>query len=571
MLRTLRIRDLAVVEDVTIEFGAGLNLLTGETGAGKSIVVQALGLVAGARADRDAVRAGAERAVVEALFEISDNSPLPGWADEHGLEPIVDRQFLVRREVSVTGTGRAFANGSPVTQVLLREAGRLLVDLHGQHDHVRLLEADRQIELLDRFGGSERLAAEVAEAFVAVGAAEEELAAWTERLARREDRLDQLRRTVREIDAVAPREGEWEALASERRLLRSASRVAEGCQEILASTRDGDESAVDRVTRAARRAEELAEIDPTLLGAVERLRSAAIEIADVASEFEILRARLQYEPGHLDQIETRTAALQQLFLRHAADETGLLDLRASAAAEIAQLDDVDASRASREKALAEVLARYVAAAAQLTERRAAAAGGLSAAVTGELEAVALAGAVFEVQLDPRLVDGAPVRHRRGGERVEFVFAANPGEPARGIATAASGGELSRLLLALHVVLGPTLGADVAVFDEVDAGVGGTIAYAVGARLAEVAQGRQVICVSHLPQIAAWADRHLGVSKSVSDGRTRIRIESLASDERIEELARMLAGRRATASSRQHAAELLRTTEEASEALQRRRA
>jgi len=553
MLRTLRIRNLAIIEDLAVEFGPGLNVLTGETGAGKSIVIDALGLAAGARAERTLVREGEQRLCVEALFQFLAHGAAAGWLAERGLLAPEATELLVRREVPQDGSGRAWIDGTPATQALLRELGAVLVSLHGQHAHRQRIEEPRQLALLDGFGGHEEAGDAVRRAAQALLGARERQAELRSRGAAREARAEELRRVVREVEGLAPRPGELEAIERERRLLQNASRVTALVDQALALCDRGEPSARGLAAAAAARAGELAGLDPALEPAAARLAAATVELQDLGRELSSYAERRSWDPGRLDEIETRRAELRRLCLRHATDEAGLLALATRAAAELAEIGALDESLAAAELERSRAAEQYAAAAGRLTALRRAAAPKLAAAVQAQLAALALGRARFEVALEP--LDGHE-GDARGAERATLLLAANAGEPLRPLSDVASGGELSRILLALHVVGGGPDGDGVQVFDEADAGVGGAVADAVGARLARLARRRQVLCVTHLPQIAAWADRHLRVSKAVAGGRTRTTVEALEGPRRVDELARMLDGRRRTPTSRRHASELL---------------
>ncbi|HEX6852416.1 MAG TPA: DNA repair protein RecN [Candidatus Polarisedimenticolaceae bacterium] len=549
MLRTLRIRNVAVVEELTVEFGAGLNVLTGETGAGKSILVDALGLAAGERSSASLVRSGSDRAIVEAVFEPPFPSPLEALLDARGVERGEDG-LVVKREVASSGGGRVFVNGSPTTVAVLREIGGLLVELHGQHEHQSLLAGDRQLDLLDARAGAAEAADRVAAAWDERRRKREALEHLRDAARDREARIATLREVVREIDALDPRPGERERLDRERRVLQHAERVARLLEEATDALHEGEPSAAALAASAARRVAELAEIDPGLAELARRVETARLELQDAGATLGAWRDRADFDPARLEGIATRLAALDRLLLRYGPDEEAALATREAAEAERAQLEDVDRSIEQAERAAEEAEAAYAAAAKALSERRRAAAAVLSREVETQLGALALVKARFAVALR----EGPP--GPRGAERAEFLLAANPGEPSRPLAQTASGGELSRVMLALHLVLEGAGSGRVLVFDEVDAGVGGAVAAAVGARLGTLAGRHQVLCVTHLPQVAAHASRHYHVRKRVAEGRTSTDICALDGAARVEELARMLGGRELTEGARRNAEELL---------------
>ena len=562
MLRTLRIRNLAIIEDLTVPFEPGLNAFTGETGAGKSMLIDALGLVVGARADRGAVRHGAERAVVEALFDGFDDPAWAELADSLGFEPD-DGQLLIRREIAAGGGHRILINGSPCTLAPLRTLGEQLLSVQGQHEAAGLARPERQLTLLDRFGGHGQLLEAVRAAHSALLASEQQRDAL---LAAREQRTTEqtrLQAILAEIDEVSPRPGELEQLNRERSRLRHAEELHSLSRSALEALHDAEPSAVGRVAEALRAAERLAEIDPDLSEIAQRLEAARLELQDLALTFrDGAAAEATSTPGRLESVERRRAAIERLLLHYGEDVEAVLAARQSAADRLEQLQDGGRALQALEAQIAAAEKGYAKAARALGRERKRAASRLEQGVAEQLGALALASARLKVLLEPatgRAVDhgrGAPVAvSPRGAERVAMRFAPNPGEPPAALGKIASGGELSRLLLALHVA---GRGADEAVliFDEVDAGVGGAVADAVGSRLASVAQGRQVLCVTHAPQVAAHASHHVHLLKRVERGRTRVVAEVLDRDQRIEELARMLGGPKRSRTSRDHAAELL---------------
>jgi len=561
MLRTLRIRQLAVIEDLEVEFGPGFNVLTGETGAGKSILLGALGLAAGERADAGQVRAGSERAVVEAEIDLEGREDLRDLLDSHGIDAAEGR-LLVRREVAASGGGRVFLNGSPSTVAVLRTVADELVEMHAQNDRAELLSPDRHQDVLDELAaaGSERAA--VLAAWRAVAAAEERLLSLQAAAKDRDARREILARQLREIDAARVEPGEGEALERERRVLQNAGRVSELLEDAVGLLHEGERTATSLAARAAKRAADLAAIDPGLADLAARIESARIELDDAGAALRDYRDRAAFEPGRLEAVEERSALLESLRLRYGASEEAVLAFREDAAAELATLESLDEETARAEGAVREAEERYLAAAAALTRLRAAAASRLSESVEGQLRALALPRAKFTVRLSPAkgraLAGGVPL-HARGAERVELLLAANPGEESRPLHRAASGGELSRVMLAVHAVAESAGAGRILVFDEVDQGVGGAVADAVGSRLRRLASRHQVLCVTHLPQVAAHATRQYQVRKTVAGGRTHVAIASLTEAERVEELARMLGGREVTTASRRNAEDLLAAT------------
>ncbi|NIM01047.1 MAG: DNA repair protein RecN [Acidobacteria bacterium] len=552
MLLTLRIRQFVLVDDWTLEFQPGLTLLTGETGAGKSILVNALGWIAGERADRGLVRKGADSAVVEAAFELDERSPAIDWAADRGFDEIVEeRQVVIRREVRAEGSGKIRLNGSPCTLAMLRELGGRLLELHGQHDQQSLLSPERHLELIDRFGGHGKETAAVAAAFGNLEQAQKTRQNLQDRSTDRLRRAAELRADLAAIETVAPEPGEAERLDTERRVQANAVKLGEWLGTALAAARDGEPSAASLAAIAERAAREAAEVDPALVAAAEQFAAAGVELEDAASVLRDYRAHVSLEPGRLDEIETRRGQLKDLFLRFGPTERAVLDHAEVLREELDTLDQLDDALEAAAEAVLTAERDYTTAATRLTRARERAAKQLVPRVETELAELAMAKARFDVAWSPT---DAPTLH--GAEGAMFRLEANPGEGLRPLHKVASGGELSRVMLALHAVLENAGGGRVLIFDEVDTGVGGAVADAIGSRLAGLARRHQALCVTHLPQVAAYADGHLRISKRDRAGRTLASIESLDRDTRVEELARMLAGREPTSVSRRHATELL---------------
>ncbi|HEY3100046.1 MAG TPA: DNA repair protein RecN [Methylomirabilota bacterium] len=551
MLRELRIRNFAVVENVAVPFAPGFNVLTGETGAGKSILVDAILLVRGARAQTDVIRADAEMATVEAVFEASDGAF--ATLDEAGL-PLENGEVVIRRELSRSGRHRAFVNDAAVTVGLLERLGDALVQVHGQHEHQRLLEPARQLGVLDRFADAEPLCDRFAALFAKHAEARAELERRRGAGRDRAQRQDLLRFQVSELDAARVRVGEEDELRTERRRLQHAERFAAGLQEVGSLLQDDAASATARLARAARVLSDLGRLDPAFAAPVETLDAARVHVEDTLAAVRGLRDTIVFEPGRLEAIDERLDALTRLKRKYGDSEEALLRFRADAAAELDRLERHEEVLAEDERRLAELEAEMVSAAHALGAARRDAAANLGPRVQRELRQLGMDRAAFEVAT----IELAPADWGlQGGERVEFRFTANAGEPTRPLARIASGGELARTMLALQVVLSGDDGAPTMVFDEVDAGIGGRAASVVGDKLAALGGSRQVLCVTHLAPIAALADHHVRVAKSVRAGRTRATTAVVAGDERAAEIARMLGGDASAAAALDHARALLR--------------
>jgi DNA repair protein RecN (Recombination protein N) len=554
MLRELRIKNFAVIETVTVSFQSGLNVLTGETGAGKSILVDAILLIRGARAQTDVIRADTETATVEAVFDGAGRRRLAAILEAAGLG-LDDDQLVIRRELSRSGRHRAFVNDSPVTVGLLERLGDELVDVHGQHEHQRLREPASQLDLLDRFAGAETAAAEVARLFEKYRAAGEEGQRLRTAERDRAQREDVLRFQLSELEAARIRAGEEEELRDERRRLQNAERLAKGLVETTALLVEDPDAATGRVVRAARLLRELGRIDPAFGAPADLLDTAAAHLEEALLAVRALHQRGEADPARLEAIDDRLDALGRLKRKYGDTEETLLAFRDSAASELERLQRHVEVLAAAERRLAEARTELMARAAALSQARAGAATRLGGLVQRELRGLGMDRARFELAVER---DGEDQVTARGLDRVEFHFTANPGEEPKPLARIASGGELSRTMLALQAVVAAAERIPTMIFDEVDAGIGGRVAAAVADKLAAAATGRQVLCVTHLPQIAARATRHLGVVKAVRAGRSRATVHVLTGADRVEEIARMLGGQAPSEAVRRHARELLGT-------------
>ncbi|HEV8437888.1 MAG TPA: DNA repair protein RecN [Methylomirabilota bacterium] len=562
MLRELRIRNLAVVEEVVVPLQSGFNVLTGETGAGKSILVDAILLILGARAQPDLIRSGEESAVVEALFEVEQSGPVAALLDEAG-HRLADGQLVVKRELGRSGRHRVFVNDGTATVGLLERLGEHLVELHGQHEHQRLMEPGRQLELLDRFaecvGQRERVTGLVHrwhEARSALLRLREEI----RESARQEDLY---RFQLSEIDAVRLRDGEEDDLRTEQRRLQHAERIMSGLHDVMALLHDDDHAASARLSRAAGLLRALSRLDSEAEAPVDGLDAALAHLEDAVARVRSLRDRAVADPARLAEVEARLDAITKLKRKYGETEEAILTYRQQIAAALDRIGSEDALIAERERE-AQALAESAAAEARkLSETRERAAVRLERQIQREVRGLGMEHCRFRVALSreaagaEQLGSGGWRLGPRGAESAEFLLSANPGEDLRPLAKVISGGELSRTMLAVKSILAAADETPTLVFDEVDAGIGGRVADVVGQRLRQTARGRQVLCVTHLAPIAAHAAHHLLVDKRVSRGSTRTSVTALDEAGRVEELARMLGGERVTDTSRRHARELLK--------------
>ena len=567
MLIELRLRNLAVIEEVTVPFGPGLNAVTGETGAGKSIVVDAILLVMGARAQPDLIRSGADSAVIEALFELPPDHPAAEVLEAAG-HSAPDGALVLKREISRAGRHRVFVNDSPATVALLERLGESLVELHGQHEHQRLMEPARQLDLLDRFADAEETRTRVGAQVREWEAARAELARVRAEAREGARQQDLYRFQLSEIDALALRDGEEDELRAERRRLQHTERIASGLAEVTGLLYDDAQSAAARLHRAGTVLRELAGYDPELGAPAEALGEAEAYLEDVIGRARALRDRAPFDPERLGEIDDRLDAIGKLKRKYGDSVEAIAGFRGRIASTLDQIDRHDEVVAELEARVARTGESAGVSALALAETRAAAARRLERLIQAELRGLGMEHARFRVGLrrepagEGELAAGSGRWRvgRRGVDTAEFLFSANPGEDPRPLAKVVSGGELSRTMLAVRTVLSASGDVPTMVFDEVDAGIGGRVAEVVGQKLAQTARGRQVLCVTHLAPIAVYAAQHLRVEKKVGRGTTRTTVAPLAAADRIEELARMLGGERVTDATRRAARELFRSAQ-----------
>jgi DNA repair protein RecN (Recombination protein N) len=547
----LSVRDFAIVDALDLEFERGFTALTGETGAGKSILVDALELVLGGRADPTAVRSGSERAEVVAEFAVERLPAAQAWLAESALEGDEGR-LLLRRVVDRGGRSRAFINGTAATIQQLGEVGELVLDIHGQHAHQSLVRANAQRDLLDTHAGLGALAREVGTAFrewqrLARARAEQE----THAAARAAER-EQLAWQVDELTKLAARPGEWDDVQAEQSRLAHAASLIEGARAALDAISESDDAASSAIGAAASRLRALTDYDAALAEPVALLDGAAAQIEEAAHALRRYADRVELDPGRLAEVERRLEALHSTARKLRVGPETLPEVAERLAARLAELEaasDVDALREQEDAAKQ----RYAQIAAKLSAERRQAATKLARQVTAAMKELAMTGGKLEVALHALEAGSA-----RGNESVDLLVSTNPGVEPRPLAKVASGGELSRISLAIQVITAKAAAVPTLVFDEVDSGIGGAVAEVVGRKLKLLGGERQVLCVTHLPQVAAQADHQWSVAKLTVNGATRSRVTVLDADERVEEVARMLGGMKITDTSREHAREMLRS-------------
>jgi len=560
MLVELRIRNFAIIEEAAFEFGPGLNVLTGETGAGKTIILSALGLLLGGRASPELVRPDAREAVIEGLFELEGETAIPAFSPESRAAD--QSELLIRRAIAEGGRSRVTINCELATvQTLARLAGAL-VQVYGQHEQQSLLRAESHETILDRYAGLEKPLARYRELY----ARAHELKARVEQLARlereRANLIELARFRVAELERAQLVAGEDEALASERAVLANAARLGAAAHEAEEMLYGAEGAAVDIIARAETRLSEAAELDAKLAEPLEMLRSARANLEEAARALAGYAEKIEADPARLEQVENRLQELTRLKRKYGGSIDEALRTLEKSRAELAEVEGAAESRTAAEAELERALAELVAAAKELGAARASGAAELKRRMEAELRTLGMRSPVFEARLAPLAPAdggfevGGVALGPSGSDTVEFHLSPNLGQPPMPLARIASGGELSRVMLALKRLEAQRRGVATMIFDEVDAGIGGEIALIVGRKLKELARFHQILCVTHLPQIAAFADRHFMVEKEERRGSTRSRVRLLDEADRIEEIGRMLAGAEITEKFRRAAKEML---------------
>jgi len=548
MLRLLSIRNFVVVEALDLELDGGFSVLTGETGAGKSILLDALALLLGDRFELRQLRPGAERAELAAVFDAEDPAGIAAWLAAHDLGG-ADGQVLLRRTLDAQGRSRAWINGRPATLAQLKDIGERLVDLHGQHEHQSLTVAEVQRSLVDAFGGFTALARATADSWRAWNAAVEKrdaAAAAASASAAERETLEARRRELATLDVSAD---EWAALTQAQSRLAHAAALIEAATAGEEALADGDDALSSRLAALIAKLDALSVHDPALAAIVELLEPARIGVDEASRALRAYRQKVDIDPTELGRIEERLSAIHDVARKHRARPEALPALMAETDARLAALAE-SANEAMLGARAAEAEAAYLALAAQLSAKRELAAHDLEARVTEVMQKLAMEGGRLEIALEP-LANPASY----GVEQVEFLVATHPKQPLAPLAKVASGGELSRIALSIQVVASEVGAVPTLIFDEVDAGIGGSVAATVGDLLQTLGGRRQVLCVTHLPQVAAFADAHFRVTKKGDAEAVRAEVGTLSGASRIEELARMLAGSAITAKTRAHAKEL----------------
>lgn len=537
VLRSLRIRNLALVEDVAWELERGFTAVTGETGSGKSIIVGALKLILGERADKALLRTGADTCTVEATFDVAAPKKLNAQLEEFGVEPCEDSQLLVKRSFTASGTNRQFINGSATTQAVLKNLGAELIDLHGPHDHQSLLSSEKQLELLDAFAGSGPAYEKYRELYRELQRLIGEQSSLATNESALERELDLLRHQVNEIEAAKLQPGEEETLLARYSVASNGRRLAELSNQILGRLSDSEDAVLIRLGEIGRSLRDLERVDPSASRFTESHLRGVTELEDLAASLQQYTEGLELDPEQLAEMEDRVSLFETLKRKYGGRIADVIEFGEQAAQRLGKIESRGDELVRLEKEIAKTRETLLAAGGKLTQKRQAAAPKLGTSVTGQLRDLGFKKSSFSVVLQPHT---EPSPH--GLEAVDFTFAPNPGEPAKPLKAIASSGEISRVMLAVKSSLAEQDTVSLLVFDEIDANVGGEIAHSVGAKMRSLGEQHQVLCISHLPQVAASANAQFVVTKDFVKDRTVSHIERVEGESRAEEIARMLGGK-----------------------------
>jgi DNA repair protein RecN (Recombination protein N) len=547
MLRFLRVRNFALLEQLEVHFASGFNLLSGETGAGKSIIVGALGLLAGSKASTDAIRTGETRAIIEAIFE----ADIAAMLERLGLDAndADSHEVVIRREISSDGRNRVFINSQPSTVSALKDLAPSLLDIHGQHEQQTLLDAASQLSLIDAYAGAADLAAKVRQLHDAIQQSEAQLAELLADHARKVARLDLLQFQKDEIQKTNPRAGETHVAQQRLAVLTHATKLLDAAAHGYQQLYESDASVTSALMQTERALRDASQHDARLEPLAAQTESVRIQIQDIAAALRDYAARIETDPGEIERLQSRLSELERLHRKYGPDLLAHLE---TVNEEMDSLGLLESQKDKLSGEIAGLRAEYGKVARELSKKRRSASAKLETQVVRELKSLAMPNARFEVGWSETSPGGV-----QGIDRAEFLISANPGEDPRPLDRIASGGELSRIMLALRTILGMAgEQSKTMVFDEVDAGIGGKAAETVGQKLLELSRRYQILCVTHLSQIAACADHHYRIEKLVLDGRTVTRVEPLDGEARVEELVRMMSGSRVTEAARQHIREML---------------
>ncbi len=562
MLKLLTIQNFAIAENLEITFEPGLNLLTGETGAGKSILINAISAVVGGRISTEVVRTGATRAIVSGVFDISRLPEVQQLLESLGLP--VEEELFIRREIPLKGTSRAFVNNTPVPVSTLAKIGRWLVDIHGQHEHQSLLRRETHRELLDAFGQHEELLEQVARAYHHMQSVQEALRQRQQQQRELEEKQDLYRFQLEEIRKAALQPGEDEALEAERKLLANTEKIFELTGRLLQIFNGETVSLLELMGAAENDLQELGEFSDEIKKLAEEFATARVVSEETARSIEEFQASLEFDPLRLEAVENRLNVIRQLKKKYGDSIEAILEYQEELERRLQSTENFEQEVRQLQQQYEQAVAVYVDLALQLSKARQQAAAKLQEQVQQELQYLGMGGTRFAVQVEHRVDSGSAIQidgqsvlaDETGIDAVEFFISPNPGEAFKPLQKIASGGEISRIMLALKRILARIDRVPTLIFDEIDVGVSGRIAGAVGRSIAQLAESHQVLCITHLPQIASQKAAHFVVEKYVADGRTFVRVRQLETPQRVEEIARLLSGERVTETARESARTLL---------------
>ncbi len=556
MIETIAIRDFTIIDQVELDLAAGMTALTGETGAGKSILLDAIKLVLGDRADSDCVKQGSERADINVTFDTRDVELARNWLQLNDYDQSGD-ECIIRRVVQANGRSKAFINGIPSTLTQLRELGELLVDLHGQHEHQSLLKPAVQLQLLDSSMAQPDLLQEVKDRFQQYRETEERLIMARDHSAEKQRRIDLLQLYCTEFRELNLKPGESTELNNEYQRLSHAGQIMQTMAEVLDSLFDAETFNVQQqLSRSLQQLEQLCDIDGGLQNNLDLIQSALIQVQEASADLHAYQESIDLDPARLEWLNQRLGQVQILARKHQIDHEGdeLVELAAELEQELAELTTSDQDIEQLQALCEQFLSQYLEAAKRLSVARRSTADELSIRMTAAMQELGMSGGEFSIKIDQQ--DSADRYRASGIDQVRFLISANPGQSPRPLSKVASGGELSRMSLAIQVILSQSSQIPTLIFDEVDSGIGGGIAEVVGRQLRAISKQHQVLCVTHLPQVASQAHHHLQVIKEKSARHTLTRVQTLSDAQRLEEIARMLGGMTITDQTRAHAEEML---------------
>jgi DNA repair protein RecN (Recombination protein N) len=555
MLEELHVHNYAIIDKLQVRFTGGLNVLSGETGAGKSILVGALGLLLGDKTDTSIIRSGAEETSVSGIISLAGNAEAAGWLSAHGIEP-EDGLVILRRMLKSNGRGSLFIQSTPVTRTDLHDFSSLLFDLHGQHEHQSLLDLENHRKLVDRWAGTEALAERFHALYASLVSLRERLSSLVSDERERLRRIDLLTYAVNEIKAVAPKPGEEEELEKELAILVHHEKLFTLLEEVHGAIAEAGGGVLAALRKARHSMEEVLAIDSSLSRQSHQLEDAFYEIEDFAESVRQYKSRTDFSPSRLDDVQGRLSAIRGLEKKYGDTVEKVLEYCRTGEQELSGMENWEEQKKSLQEQIGQTEKEIAGVARELSEKRKAASQDLQKKIESELRQLGMPKVSFRVLIQDAAREGTPVLTPWGKDAIEFVISPNLGEPFKKLRAIASGGELSRVMLAIKGVLAESDHVSSLIFDEVDAGIGGEIALAVGERLGALARHKQILCITHLATIAVRADNHLRIEKVTQAGRTVTRVEKVTGTARQEEVARMLAGDRKGELSLQHAGELL---------------